>query len=107
MQEVLEDPARSQAVYAGGPHEGATVAQVANGYFIPDVFMHTWDLARSQKMAVELDPELARRQLRGLRSLGEAVRDGGFAAAREAPAGASPGDELMAFSGRDPEFGLR
>lgn len=107
VQEVLEDPARAQAVYAGGPHEGATVAQVANGYFIPDVFMHTWDLARSQKMAVELDPEFARRQLRGLRSLGEALRDGGFAAAREAPAGASPGDELMAFSGRDPEFGLR
>lgn len=107
-QEVLEDPARAQAVYAAGPDEGKTVEQVTNGYFIPDVFMHTWDLARSQGMRVELDPDFARRQLRGLQGLGEALQDGGrFAAPREVPEGASAGDELMAFSGRDPEFGLR
>lgn len=108
VQEVLEDPARAQAVYAAGPDEGKTVEQVTNGYFIPDVFMHTWDLARSQGMRVELDPDFARRQLRGLQGLGEALQDGGrFAAPREVPEGASAGDELMAFSGRDPEFGLR
>ena len=107
-QEVLEDPARAQAVYAAGPDEGKTVEQVTNGYFIPDVFMHTWDLARSQGMRVELDPDFARRQLRGLQGLGEALQEGGrFAAPREVPEGASAGDELMAFSGRDPEFGLR
>ena len=107
-QEVLEDPARAQAVYAAGPDEGKTVEQVTNGYFIPDVFMHTWDLARSQGMRVELDPDFARRQLRGLQGLGEALQDGGrFAAPREVAEGASAGDELMAFSGRDPEFGLR
>lgn len=107
-QEVLEDPARAQAVYAAGPDEGKTVEQVTNGYFIPDVFMHTWDLARSQGMRVDLDPDFARRQLRGLQGLGEALQDGGrFAAPREVPEGASAGDELMAFSGRDPEFGLR
>lgn len=107
-QEVLEDPARAQAVYAAGPDEGKTVEQVTNGYFIPDVFMHTWDLARSQGMRVELDPDFARRQLRGLQGLGEALQDGGrFAEPREVAEGASAGDELMAFSGRDPEFGLR
>jgi trehalose 6-phosphate phosphatase len=108
VQGVLEDPARAQAVYADGHDEGATVERATNGYFIPDVFMHTWDLARSQGLSVELDPDFARRQLQGLRGLGQALQDGGqFAAPREVAEGASAGDELMAFSGRDPEFGLR
>lgn len=108
VQEVLADPARAQAVYVDGPDEGATVEDAANGYFLPDVFMHSWDLARSQGIGVELDAEYARRQLQGLRSVGETLREGGqFGAPREAPEGASAGDKLMAFSGRDPGFGLR
>lgn len=107
VQELLEDPARAGAVFADGPDKGSTVEQATNGYFIPDVFMHTWDLARSQGIRVELDADFAQRQLDGLRSLGEMLQDGGqFAAPRRIGEDAPVADKLMAYIGRDPKFGL-
>lgn len=107
VQGLLNDPALSATEFSDGPDRGSTIARATNGYFIPDVFMHTWDLARSQGQDVELDPDYAQRNLSGLESLGEALQDGGqFGVPRRTPAGASAGLRLMAYIGRDPKFGL-
>lgn len=107
VQELLADPVRSAAVYTDGPDQGVTVAEATNSYFIPDVFLHSWDLARSQGLEVELDPDYAARQLAGLREQGEMIQDGGqFAAPRRVAEDAPLVDKLMAFIGRDPAFGL-
>lgn len=106
VQALLDDPERSGAVFRDGPDRGDTVAAATNAYFVPDVFMHTWDLARSQGHDVELDPDYAQRNLDGLESLGEALQDGGqFGAPRSTRPDAPAGLLLMAYAGRDPDFG--
>lgn len=68
-------------------------------------FTHGWDLARAAGQHTDLDPELAA-ELLGVARLaitddfrgpdGQAL----FGPVREAPAGASPADQLAAFLGR-------
>lgn len=106
VRELLADPQRSGAHFRSGPDQGYRVVEPTAWTFLPDVFMHTWDLARSQGNAVELDPAYAERNLRGLQEVGTALQDGGqFGPPREVAESASPGTRLMAYAGRDPEFG--
>ncbi len=106
-QALLEDPERSQTVFTSGPDEGQTVEQSTRAAFIPDVFMHTWDLGRSQGHDVRLDEGLAARNLAGLESMGESLRDTGtFGPAHPVADDARADLKLMAYIGRDPEFGL-
>lgn len=105
---LLADPEQANAVFTAGPDEGGTVAQATAGFLLPDIFMHTWDLARSQGNDVLLDEAYATRNLAGLETLGDALRETGqfgppVAVSPEAPAGV----RLMAYVGRDPGFGLR
>lgn len=104
---ALEDEATADALVSRGPIPGQSLETNAKSFFIPDVFMHTWDLARSQGRDVELDADFAEKNLGGLRSLGEQLQArGGFGPPREAPADASSTIRLMAYVGRDPGFGL-
>ncbi|AGP31699.1 TIGR03086 family metal-binding protein [Corynebacterium terpenotabidum] len=107
VQAALEDATASEALVARGPIPGQSLARNATGFFIPDVFMHTWDLARSQGRDVELDADFAEKNLSALQSLGERLQaGGGFGPPVEAPADATPTVRLMAYVGRDPAFGL-
>lgn len=107
VRELLDDPELTARQFPAGPHTGQTVAELTSGLFVPDVFMHTWDLARSQGNEVALDEDFARRNLTGLRSLGEQLRQGGqFGPARPVSGQAPAGEQLMAYVGRDPGFGL-
>jgi hypothetical protein len=69
-----------------------------------DVLVHTWDLARSIGVDVELEAELeaalsgARQNNAGLRSLGM------FSAPVDVPAEATVQSRLLAFLGRDPKW---
>lgn len=105
---VLADPARADAVFTAGPDEGGTVARATAGFLLPDIFMHTWDLARSQGRDVELDADYAARNLAGLESVGDALQENGrFGPPVPVPADQPAGIRLMAYAGRDPGFGLR
>lgn len=105
---LLDDPVATAAVHQDGPDRGRTVVQSTRGFFLPDIFMHTWDLARSQGHDVELDADYAGRQLSGLISRGERLQAGGqFGAPCPVATDASAGLRLMAYAGRAPGFGLR
>jgi uncharacterized protein (TIGR03086 family) len=74
---------------------------------VNDVLTHSWDLAKATGQDTNLDPELAT-ELLGMmqQSLPDQFRgpEGSgapFGPAREAPAGASPADQLAAFLGRE------
>ena len=107
VQGALEDGETAGALVSRGPIPGQSLETNATSFFIPDVFMHTWDLARSQGRDVELDADYAEKNLAGLRSLGDQLQArGGFGPPREAPSDASSTIRLMAYVGRDPQFGL-
>lgn len=92
---------RATATFHSGPDEGRTVTQATNGFLLPDIFMHTWDLARSQGRDVVLDADYAARNLAGLQSMGEALQETGqFGPPVTPPADATPGEQLMAYVGR-------
>lgn len=107
VRDLLADPERADAVFTAGPDEGGTVAQATAGFLLPDIFMHTWDLARSQGNDVLLDEVYATRNLAGLESLGDALHETGQFGPPVAVSPAEPaGVRLMAYVGRDPGFGL-
>ena len=106
-QAALEDPAIADAPVTRGPIPGQSLARNVSGFLVPDIFMHTWDLARSQGRDVDLDADFAEKNLAGFMSLGDKLRVGGsFGAPVEAPADATPTVRLMAYIGRDPRFGV-
>ncbi len=106
-QAAVDDPATADAPVTRGPIPGQSLARNVAGFLIPDIFMHTWDLARSQGRDVELDPDFAEKNLAGFIALGDKLRVGGsFGAPVEAPADATSTVRLMAYIGRDPGFGL-
>jgi uncharacterized protein (TIGR03086 family) len=106
-QAALDDPETAEAAVTRGPIPGQSLARNVAGFLIPDIFMHTWDLARSQGRDVELDADFAEKNLAGFVSLGDKLRVGGsFGAPVEAPADATSTIRLMAYIGRDPRFGL-
>ena len=75
------------------------------GLAATEQFTHGWDLARAIGHHTDLDPELAAVMLTQAKlAITDAFRgpDGAalFAPATQAPAGASPADELAAFLGR-------
>ncbi|AJE34055.1 trehalose-6-phosphate phosphatase [Corynebacterium humireducens NBRC 106098 = DSM 45392] len=101
VRELLHDE-RATATFHSGPDEGSTVTQATTAFLLPDIFMHTWDLARSQGHDVTLDPDYAARNLAGLQSLGGALQETGqFGPPLTPPADASPGEQLMAYVGRE------
>lgn len=107
VQDALDDPATAEQTVTRGPVPGQPLWRNATAFFIPDIFMHTWDLARSQGRDVELDADFAEKNLGGLRSLGDQLQaGGGFGPPVEAPADATSTIRLMAYVGRDPRFGL-
>ncbi|CAM3864469.1 MULTISPECIES: maleylpyruvate isomerase N-terminal domain-containing protein [Tsukamurella] len=77
--------------------------QLVDRFYTADVFMHTWDLARSNGITPDLDPGFAAGLHTGLESMGEALQQSGqFGAPIEPPAGAGEVVSLMAYIGRDP-----
>jgi trehalose 6-phosphate phosphatase len=106
-QAALENPSVADSPVARGPIPGQSLNRNVSGFLIPDIFMHTWDLARSQGRDVELDDDFAEKNLAGFIALGDKLRVGGsFGAPVEAPADATSTVRLMAYIGRDPRFGL-
>ena len=76
------------------------------GLAATDTFVHGWDLAKATGQSTDLDPELAEELLIGSKAnIQDAFRgpDGSgapFGPQQEAPAGATPADQLAAFLGR-------
>ena len=77
------------------------------GMMIADTLVHTWDLARGAGLDVELDPAAVAHVYADYLARGEEKmrRPGGFDAAIEIDPEASDQDRLIAFSGRDPNWG--
>ncbi|GEM_PF-3459149 len=94
------------AKFKSGDFEGMDLATFYRVLLINDIFMHTWDLTRSQGRSPELDSEAAAEILEGLKAQGEALREGdAFGPAYPCDDDAPIVEQLMAYVGRNPKFG--
>jgi len=84
---------------------GGTLTEVLERIYVPDVFMHTWDLARASGQDDRLDPRRCTDMVQGMRSMEEMLRGSGqFGVQQPVPDDADPTDQLVAFIGRDPRW---
>lgn len=103
VQALLDDPATATATLAD-PHIGELPLDVAvDRFYTPDVFMHTWDLARATGQDEHLDPERCARMLAGMLPHDDVMRQSGHYGPRvDVPEGADAQTRLLAFIGRTP-----
>jgi uncharacterized protein (TIGR03086 family) len=103
LQSALDDPEVAALTFT---HERAgthTVDAAIGTFFLGDILMHTWDLARAGGFDVTLDPDEVRRLLMGMEAMDEALRASGHYGPRvEVPADADEQTRLIAFTGRRP-----
>jgi uncharacterized protein (TIGR03086 family) len=101
VQAVLDDPATRGRILTN-PHLGDMPLDEAIGrVYTPDVFMHTWDLARATGQDERLDPVKCAQLLEGMLPMESAMRASGQYGPRvEVPEDADVQTRLIAFIGR-------
>jgi uncharacterized protein (TIGR03086 family) len=81
------------------------LADAVDRFYVSDVFMHSWDLARATGQDVALDEDFAAGLLQGLAQMEEVLRSSGqYGAPVPVAADAPVVDRLMGFIGRDPDW---
>ena len=103
IQALLDDPTVA-ASEIRHPRAGTHALGDAIGmFFLGDVVVHTWDLARATGLDETLDPDEVSRMLRGMEPLDDVLRASGqYGPKVEVPADADEQTRLIAFTGRRP-----
>jgi uncharacterized protein (TIGR03086 family) len=105
VQAVLDNDQLATRTVADGPFAGMRADELINTIYTPDIFMHRWDLARSNGLDPALDPGLCEELLRGMSAMEAILRDSGqFGPAVPTPEDAPPAERLAGFIGRDPHW---
>lgn len=105
LTESLASPHVSGRTFDAGPPGQLSVAQAIEMLVVGDLFIHTWDLARAAGLDASLDEQYAEAMLTGLQPIEELLRSSGHYGPKvAAPANASVIDQLVAFTGRDPNW---
>jgi uncharacterized protein (TIGR03086 family) len=72
-------------------------------FFLGDVVVHTWDLARATHLDETLDADVVGEMLTGMLPLDDMLRQSGqYGPKVEVPADADDQTKLIAFTGRQP-----
>lgn len=105
LQLVLENP-KSLDLELNNEHFGRQPwLQAFENFYLNDIFMHSWDLARASGQASGLDQARCAQMLEGMESMeGELRASGQFGERRPVGPDASSEERLMAFIGRDPNW---
>jgi uncharacterized protein (TIGR03086 family) len=103
IQALLDDPGAS-ATEISHPQAGTHRLEDAIGmFFLGDVLMHAWDLARAAGLDETLDPEVVHDMLVGMEPLDEMLRASGqYGPKVDVPGDADEQTKLIAFTGRQP-----
>ena len=102
VQELLDGPDSARPFRH--PMVGAMpLPQAVDRFYISDVFMHTWDLARATGQDERLDPDTCGDLLAGMLPIEALMRSSGqFGPRVHVPDDADVQTRLLAFIGRDP-----
>lgn len=103
MQLLLEHPEIEKVTLPSEPFSKTTFQQAVDQYYIPDVFMHTWDLAKATGQEPGLDQATCFAMYRDMKGAEQQLRASGqFGEQQPVAEDASSEEKLMAFIGRDP-----
>ncbi|MFZ2503433.1 MAG: maleylpyruvate isomerase N-terminal domain-containing protein [Nocardioides sp.] len=81
------------------------LGEVIDGFFVTDVLLHTWDLARASGQDDTLDPVEVETLYAGMTGMADVIRSSGqFGVQQPVAADAPVQDQLIAFIGRDPQW---
>jgi uncharacterized protein (TIGR03086 family) len=102
IQDALDDPAIASRVRST-PMGDWTLDQTVDAICTPDVFIHTWDLARAAGLDEHLDPDEVHRLLSAMEPMDEVLRASGHYGPRvPVEDDADEQSRLIAFVGRQP-----
>jgi len=103
IQSLLDDPVASAAPISH-PRAGAhRLDEAVATFFLGDVVIHTWDLARAAGLDETLDADVVHEMLVGMEPLDDMLRASGqYGAKVEVPHDADEQTRLLAFTGRHP-----
>lgn len=103
IQAILDNPAGR---VLRNPHFGERPVDAAiDEFYTPDIWMHSWDLAKALGREPDLGQDRCAAALAGMEQVEPMLRDSGqFGTAVPVAQDASPQDRLMAFIGRDPAW---
>ena len=105
VQAILDDPATDQRVFHSRMFDDLPLADAIDRFYSVDIFMHSWDLARSSGQDDTLDEATCSEILAGMGAMTEVIRSSGqFGDQQPVADGASAQDRLIAFIGRDPNW---
>ena len=103
IQAALDDPAIATKVVADTPMGPGTFQDQVDMIVTPDIFMHTWDLARAAGLDETLDPDEVHRMFVGMEPMDQMLRESGQYGPRvPVPDDADEQTKLIAFIGRQP-----
>jgi uncharacterized protein (TIGR03083 family) len=103
---VDDDPVAAWQHQVDAVHIGEVpLDQAIDRFYISDVFMHTWDLARATGQDDRLDPVLCADLLAGMEPIDELLRQSGQYGPKVAvPDDADVQARMLGFIGRDPAW---
>ena len=104
VQALLDDPKTADRVFDHPMIPGELpLAAAIDQFYISDIFMHTWDLARATGQDERLDPDFCAALLSGMEPMDEILRSSGQYGPRvPVPDDTDVQTKLIAFIGRDP-----
>jgi uncharacterized protein (TIGR03086 family) len=103
IQALLDDPEIAAREVEIRPVGRQTVEKAIDSFFLGDVFIHTWDLARATGLDEALDTRLAAEMYAGMQPLDDLLRQSGHYGPKvDVPDDADVQTKLLAFTGRHP-----
>jgi len=105
VQALLDDPTIADSPFAHPRLPPQTLAEAIAAYYVTDVFLHTWDLARGTGQDDRLDPEVCADLLAGMEPMAATLAASGqYGPPVPVPADAPVQDRLLGLIGRDPDW---
>lgn len=105
VQALLDDPVAAGSAFAHPQLPPQTLAEAVAAYYLTDVFLHTWDLARATAQDDALDAELCAELLAGMEPMADTLAASGQYGPRvPVPDEAPVQERLIGLIGRDPHW---
>lgn len=104
VQSLLEGERAAQSFThpMAGTHR---LSAAVDTFYTPDIFMHSWDLARASGQQHTLDAATCAAMLAGMQAMGPMLRESGqFGQQQPVSEDAPVQDRFLAFIGRDPHW---